>query len=124
MKDSLPTRLNLKAQYVPVDDVCEGCIDYVELTLHFLWICDQARAIWLSNPEFLFLVQLSCKSFVELLEALFRDGLSFKVALFATVAWCLWQQRNQMRERQPSWQLHEIGNRARVMVREFWEANK
>lgn len=29
-----------------------------------------------------------------------------------------------MRERQPSWQLHEINGRAKVMVSEFWEANE
>lgn len=29
-----------------------------------------------------------------------------------------------MRKCQPSWQLHEIGDRARSMVHEFWEANQ
>ena len=39
-KDSLPTKVNLKARHVPVDDVYEGCGDYSKSTLHFLWLCD------------------------------------------------------------------------------------
>ena len=35
-------KVNLKARHVPVDDVCKGCGDYLESTLHFLWLCDQA----------------------------------------------------------------------------------
>ena len=51
-KDSLPIKVNLKARHVLVDDVCEGCGDYSESTLHFLWLCDQARVVWMSGPEF------------------------------------------------------------------------
>ena len=116
--------MNLKARHVLVDDVCEGCGDHLELMLHSLWLCDQARAVWLSDSGFQFLVQKEYMSFVELLETLFKEGLSFRVALFATISWCLWQRRNQVRVRQPSWQLHEIEGRANMMVREFWDANE
>ena len=119
MKDSLPTKVNLKARHLLVDDVCEGCRDHTESTLHSLWLCDQARAVWLSDSGFQFLVQKEYMSFVELLETLFKEGLSFRVALFATISWCLWQRRNRVRVRQPSWQLHEIEGRAKVMVSKF-----
>ena len=118
-KDSLPIKVNLKARHIPVDEVCEGCGDYLESTLHSMWLCDQARAIWMSGPEFQFLVQKGCRSFVELLEHLFREGLCLKVAVFATIYWCLWQRRNRVRLRQPSWQFHEIEGRVTMMVREF-----
>ena len=123
MKDSLPTKVNLKARHLLVDNVCKGCRDHAKLTLHSLWLCDQARAVWLLDSEFQFLVQKECRSFVELLETLFKEGSSFKVALFATISWCLWQRQNRVRVRQPSWQLHEIEGRAKVMVSEFWDAN-
>lgn len=46
-----------------------------------------------------------------------------KVAMFAIVEWCLWQCCNRIRERQPSWQLHELGDHAQRLVDEFWNMN-
>ena len=60
---------------------------------------------------------------MELLEVLFSHGSCYRVALCATVAWCLWQFRNRLRERQSVWPLHELGERARDLVDEFWEVN-
>lgn len=122
-KDSLPTKVNLKARHLPVDDICEGCGDHSESALHSLWLCDQARAVWMSDPGCQFLVRKGFRSFVELLENLFKEGSCLKVALFATICWCLWQRRNQVRVCQPSWQLHDIEGRVKMMVREFWDAN-
>ena len=116
--------MNLKARHVLVDDVCEGCGDHLELMLHSLWLCDQARAVWMLDLVFQFLVQKGCRFFVEHLENLFREGSCLKVALFATICWCLWQRQNQVKVRQPSWQLHETKGRANMMVREFWGANE
>ena len=46
-----------------------------------------------------------------------QQGSGFHIALFSTIPWCLWQQRNRLREHQPSWPLHEIGARAKDLVR-------
>ena len=78
-------KVNLKARHVPVDDVCEGCGDYSESTLHSLWLCDQARAVWMSSPEFQFLIRKGCRSFVEFLKHLFKEGTGLQVAVFATI---------------------------------------
>ena len=43
--------------------------------------------------------------------------------MFAIVEWCLWQCCNRIRERQPSWQLHELGDHAQRLVDEFWNMN-
>ena len=43
--------------------------------------------------------------------------------MFATVAWCFWQRCNWMRECQPSWQLHKLGDHAQRLVDEFWNVN-
>nr|XP_023906578.1 uncharacterized protein LOC112018299 [Quercus suber] len=122
-KDSLPTKQNLQARHLPISQVCDGCGDHTEMTLHRLWLCDQARSVWMSISEFRSLVQKNCQAFFELLEELFSGGSSFQIALFATVAWCLWQRRNRMRERQPVWLLHELGARARELVIEYGDVN-
>nr|XP_023921584.1 uncharacterized protein LOC112033036 [Quercus suber] len=64
------------------------------------------------------------QSMQDLLEEVLNNGSGFRVALFATMAWCLWQRRNRVRERQPSWHLHEIGEQTLALVHEFWEVHK
>ena len=44
--------------------------------------------------------------------------------MFSTIVWTLWQRRNQLRENQRTWPLHEVGDRAKALVVEFLEANK
>ena len=122
-KDSLPTKQNLLARHLPISPVCAGCGDHTETTLHCLWLCDQSRLVWTSIPEFRSLVQKKCRTFFELLGELFSGGSSFRIAFFATVAWCLWQRRNRLRERQPVWPLHELGDRAKALVMEYEEVN-
>ena len=122
-KDSLPTKQNLVARHIPVGNICDGCGDHSESVLHALWLCDQVRSAWMSDPGFSFLVRAKCRSFMELLEVLIAHGLSFRIALFAVVVWSLWQYRNRMRERQSVWPLHELGDRARALLVEFWEVH-
>ena len=45
------------------------------------------------------------------------------MAWFSTIAWSLWERRNGIRENQPSWPFHGIGNRAKAMVLEFFDAH-
>ena len=47
-KDSLPTKQNLKARHIPIDEVCDGCGEHTESTVHCLWLCDQVRSVWMS----------------------------------------------------------------------------
>lgn len=89
VKDSLPTKQNLRLRHIPLDDTSDGCNDYSESLLHILWLCDQARSVWMSDSGFLFLTQKKCRSFMEILETLFSVGSGFRSTLFATVAWCL-----------------------------------
>ena len=123
IKDSLPTKQNLVARHILVGNVCDGCGDHSKSVMYALWLCDQVRSVWMTDLGFLFLVQAKCRTLLELLEVLFSHGSCYHVALFATVAWCLWQFRNRLRESQSVWPLHELGERAQDLVDEFWEVN-
>lgn len=92
--------------------------------MHALWLCDQAKSVWKSVPRFAGLYRSDHRSFVDLLDSVFDLGASFSVALFSTTAWCLWQRRNKLRERQPTWPLQEIGRRAKELVVEFFEVHQ
>ena len=74
----------------PVGNVCDGCGDHSKSVMHALWLCDQVRSVWLTDLGFLFLVQAKCRTFLDPLEVLFNHGSCYRVALFATMAWCLW----------------------------------
>ncbi|XP_050267990.1 uncharacterized protein LOC126712626 [Quercus robur] len=63
------------------------------------------------------------RSFQDLLEAVMLKSSQFRVALFCTTAWSLWQRRNRLREKQPSWNLHELGSQAKAYVVDFLNAN-
>ena len=97
------------AWHILVGNICDGYGDHSESVMHVLWLCDQVRLVWMTNSGFLFSVQVKCRTFLELLEVLFNHGSCYRVALFSTVAWCLWQFCNKLRERQSMWPLHELG---------------
>ena len=46
------------------------------------------------------------------------------MALFSTISWCLWQTWNRLRKNQPTWPLKEVGERAIVLVWEFFDVCK
>ena len=52
-----------------------------------------------------------------------RDS-TYQVALSSTIAWCLWQCWNRLKENQLTWQLHELGNRAKELVLEYLDVKK
>ena len=122
--DSLPTKQNLARWNIPLDVTCSLCDDYQETILHALWLCDQAKSVWKSVPHFSGLYLSAHRSFVDLLDSVFKLGTSFSVALFSTIAWCLWQRRIKLRECQPTWPRQEIGRRAKELVVEFFEIHQ
>lgn len=100
------------------------CNEHQESILHALWLCDQAKAVWKSVLCFARLYQRNFRLVMDLVEAIMEQGSAFTVALFSTIAWSLWERRNRIRENQPSWPLHEIGNKAKELVLEFFDVHK
>ena len=100
-KDALPTKHNLRARHIPIDETCDLCEEHQEMLLHSLWLCDHAQFFSKSNPGFAPLFQKRFSSFRDLLEAVMLKSSQFRVALFCTTAWSSWQWRNKLREKQP-----------------------
>ena len=123
-KDALPSKQNLVRRKIAVDENCSLCDEQQESVMHVLWLCDQAKAVWKSVPSFTRIYQTGYRSFTDLLEAVLDHGSAFKVALFSTIAWSLWQRRNKIRVGQPSWPLHDISSRAKDLVVEFFDSYK
>ena len=109
---------------MPLEDTCELCGDYQETTLHSLWLREQAQAVWKSDITFTQYYRKGFRTFFDLLKEVLRKGLKYQVALFSTMAWCLWQRRNRMRMKQSVWPLHEVDDRAKGLVLEFFDDNK
>ena len=121
--DSLLTKQNLRARHVPIDETCDQCDEHQQTLLHCLWLCDQAQFVWKSDPAFVPLYQKLYRTFVDLFEEVLHQCSQFRVALFSTIVWRLWQRQNWLREKRPSCRLHELGNRAKDYVMEHLDAN-
>ena len=122
-KDSLPTKQNLQARHVPVEETCELCGEQKETLLHSLWWCDQAQYVWKSDPSFVSLYQRQYRSFLDLISKVLDSFSTYRIALFSTIAWALWQRRNRIHEHQHSWNLSELGSRAKELIGEYFNAN-
>ena len=119
VKESLPTKENLHKRHIPLDMTCSLCDEHQETTLHALWLCDQAKAIWKSEVCFAALYKTHFRTFMDLFEAVLGKGSVFHVTWFSMTTWSLWQRRNRIREKQSSWPLHEVSMRAKNMVAEY-----
>ena len=93
------------------------------MLMHSLWLCDQAQYVWKSDPSFVSLYQRQYRSFLDLISKVLDRFSTYRIALFSTIAWVLWQRRNQIRERQHSWNLSELGSRAKELIGEYFSAN-
>ena len=86
LRDSLPTKPNLRIQNIMVDETCSLCEDGTETVLHSLWYCEQAQMVWKSEKSFVDLYKKQHRSFMDLFELVNKEGSSFRMAWFATIA--------------------------------------
>ena len=85
-KDSLPTKQNLRARHVLVEETCELCGEQKETLMHSLWWCDQAQYVWKSDPSFVSLYQRQYWSFLDLISEVLDRFSTYQIALFSTIA--------------------------------------
>ena len=76
--------------------------------MHALWLCDHVKSVWKFEVGLSVYYKKQYRSFMDLFEVVLERGSVFHVAWFSMVAWSLWQRRNKLREKQPTWPLHEI----------------
>ena len=76
--------------------------------MHASWLCDHVKLVWKFEVGFFVYYKKQYRSFMDLFEVVLKRGSVFHVAWFSMVAWSLWQRRNKLREKQPTWPLHEI----------------
>ena len=85
-RDSLPTKLNLRARHFPLEDACELCGDYQETTLHSLWLCEHAQAVWKSDITFTQYYRKCFRTFLIFWRKCCAKGRSIKWLYF--LQWC------------------------------------
>ena len=74
-RDSLPTKHNLKARHLPVEDTCALCGDFQETFMHCIWLCEQAQAVFgKSEISFVPYYRKGFRSFFDLLEKVMSKG--------------------------------------------------
>ena len=85
--DSLPTKLNLWRRKITTGPECEACNSNPENTLHVLWDCDETRAVWDRDFNWIDKGKVARGSFVDLWELLGTRPDTRE--LFAVTAWHL-----------------------------------
>lgn len=77
IKDSLPTKPNLRLRHVMVDEVCSLCEEGKETIMHSLRYCEQAQAVGKSERRFVDLYPKHHRNFMDLFEGVIREGSAF-----------------------------------------------
>ena len=91
--DSLPTKQNLWRRKITACPKCEACNSFPENTIHALWECDEIRAVWVRDFDWIDRRKVARGSFVDLWELL---GTRLDTReLFAVTAWHLWTRQNK-----------------------------
>ncbi|XP_075645341.1 uncharacterized protein LOC142616354 [Castanea sativa] len=100
-KEILPTKENLKRRKVLEDSGCDSYHTYEESTGHLSWSCCRAQEMWAisklfpRNCAWPFLSYLDLLWFIVMVEQWDQDWVE-KVVM---VAWAIWQNRNEHRNR-------------------------
>ena len=58
------------------------------------------------------------------MEFVLLNASSKSAALFSMIAWCVWQRRNRIREKQPTWEVVDIVKTAAELLQEFHDVQK
>lgn len=98
--ESLPTKFNFHVRHVLNDNLCNLCDEHLEDAIHYLRLCDHVKQIWLLDSMFSFLRTKNSRRFNELVTYALSTASLGTTTLFPMVAWCIWNKRNKIREKQ------------------------
>uniref|UniRef100_A0A2N9HGY6 RNase H type-1 domain-containing protein n=1 Tax=Fagus sylvatica TaxID=28930 RepID=A0A2N9HGY6_FAGSY len=119
LKDSLPSKLNLKRRHVVEDPGCEICAAPTEDILHALWDCPQAKATWRGDTRLGEVRRSKFLNFTELWCHVRELEPPFDMEMFSTICWAIWHRRNKVRLKQPVDKADHIPVFAREYLQEF-----
>ena len=117
IRNSIPTKHNLRHRIVLSDDYRDHCHDELEDVFHAFWSCPSISQVWSqnstwdsigSNPHYF--------SFQDLVETIIETGKDLNI--FATTVWAIWYRRNTMRtngKHIPVQQVHSEVQKARSL---------
>ena len=120
----LPTKLSLFKRHVVTDSLCEQCRDLTKDSVHALWLCDSAKAIWMSDQCFSSLRSKKFSTFEDVFHFLCGEFSSKSMELFSMVVWSIWERQNQVQERQQVWGIDEVCHQASTLLKEFYDVHK
>nr|POF08281.1 putative ribonuclease h protein [Quercus suber] len=96
IKNSIPTKHNLRRRMVLANDDCDHCHCESEDVLHALWSCPSISQVWSQNNLWANSVSSpGFSSFKDLVETIVETGEDLNI--FATTVWAIWNRRNSMR---------------------------
>nr|POF27193.1 hypothetical protein CFP56_08563 [Quercus suber] len=96
IRNSIPTKINLKRRMVLMDECCDHCHEEPEEVLHALWSCPSISQAWTQFDTWGNLDPSPCfSSFKDLVETVVEEGKDLNY--FATTVWAIWSRINSMR---------------------------
>jgi hypothetical protein len=116
--------MNLRRKGMDIKPFCPVCKKHHEDGGHLLFKCKQAKEIWsICGLEKERLIMMAKVSAVEAVEAMLSFG-NEKGATVATLLWCWWCERNNIREGKRGRPSVEIAWTIQHQAEEFWKLGK
>ena len=119
LKDSLPTKLNLKRRHILMDLVCELCQSTTEDILHVVWRCPQVQSAWAKEDWMGEILKTEATELLDVWSRVSELKSPKALALFSTMCWAFWNRRNKLKVHKPKEKLNRIASFVRGFLEEF-----
>lgn len=94
MHNGIPTMLALHTRIRSIQPQCPRCHSENEYTMHLLFFCPIAQAVWFASPLNLSVESLPLQ-FPDMLMVITKDLQEDQLVLFTNLLWGLWKARNE-----------------------------
>ena len=94
-KNGLPTMLNLRSRGLNISGFCLLCDKEMKSVQHSLFLCSHAKLTWVNWPDCPVSFSSPNASIMDSVSKFIDSGLTEELALFFTVLWSIWRNRNQ-----------------------------